>query len=586
MNSTLIISESQKEKILSLYYPSGLREQFEGWSTPNPYEMESRAYGNQAMMVKHAIDAGLDNAAHMWHELTQLEWKDWKHIILEVAELSSLLLPPPFGLALSSGFALWNAYEYYKDGDKKSATLYVIFAAIPLGGKLSKKLFKGLSTTSKIIFRQKSTANNKWINKYLQTSPGPARKALEKNTEDAVIRAANELENALHKNVTTKEVARQLGAEVAEETVKKELSQAAKSKLAKELAKKQAKTSLDKLLLKALKSPTTQSLAVAGGAVVGHDQAYDKIALSGKLGPKEYLKATGKYTAEDLPILQSIFNGTPDITSKGFSKSDNQKLVNAMIAGWEPGEVLPEKYQTQTLKKLFAHQVQERDEMENLLTSILERDTQVLPEFTVLDKSLRLLVEVLKEQVDDNETTTALTSRIDQLYSSTLDDKEKEKYDVEKEKHELSLKQQKQSGGICGGLEKWFSDKQQYWRTQICNLVRETPQAEKINNVLTKIFNKKNTTIEGGQGGIDKTEVKFGNGIKYPASLITGMVGAILMGKIDKDVFIKKLPTYLANLSNIKTLLQQAFEGYKPPINKTPTKDAVKLNSPKSNKKK
>lgn len=245
------------------------------------------------------------------------------HIILPILEIASLFIPV-VGPFIAMGIGMADAALYYKEGDKKTASLVAVLSILPGVGAIIKKI-PGVKTLGKKGMIALS-------------------KKLGMSTKPALTKTEIEVVKGLSKN---------------KELVKKSISDHFRGLGKKLIPSKHAKrlTTLEKNnIVNFVKTGAikTGKVAVTGGKAVapyiaaGYTtlKAYDAAASTGKLGPIEYIKTIG-YTKKHWVVMQNIF-GT-DKTGKG-----NMKIVTALKDGWRLGDIIPEKHQTEYYKKLIA----------------------------------------------------------------------------------------------------------------------------------------------------------------------------------------------------------------------------------------
>lgn len=253
------------------------------------------------------------------------EFNDWPldtHQTLMVVELVSAFFPP-IGTAISVAAGLTNAALYAKEGDNYEAGLGLMFSVIPLIGPIVNKI-PGLKTWSK----------------------------------EALITLGNKIK--LNQNLTKVEKL------IADELI---------------LHKDFIKTEVNKLIVKGkdkiLRSPLDAGTKqiIINTAEKGGDLTKLGAKLGAKLGTKLINKggkvvkilgpAVGGYVAynklygivqSDTPksVAEKMGYDWNDIKTKFYSSNsseDNLKLKNALLSGWKPDEIVPEKFKTKGYKE-------------------------------------------------------------------------------------------------------------------------------------------------------------------------------------------------------------------------------------------
>jgi hypothetical protein len=125
-----------------------------------------------------------------------------------------------------------------------------------------------------------------------------------------------------------------------------------------------AKTALTNITTNGLKftAKTTTSMAPYVVAGVAYKQAYDyaQSDTPSALAAKENI---------DWGLAKSAFG------SSG-SYDDNMKLHQAWKEGWRPGTVVPEKYQTNSYKKLYAQEFENFKKLETFASFVISKTTK------------------------------------------------------------------------------------------------------------------------------------------------------------------------------------------------------------------
>jgi hypothetical protein len=212
---------------------------------------------------------------------------------------------------ISMGFSIADAYVYYKEGDKKTASLMAAFSAIPMVGGLAAKLgltkwsAKALSELGKKIgLGQKLTAVETQAVSRITQNRALVEAEMKKLAEQATIRAATQ--NA--RIIASAEFKKRLAKRVAVETAK--------------------------------------FSAYLVGVPLAHDSAYDMVRAN-------TIKVKVEKDGGNWELAKEAFG------SKG-NKQDNEKLNMAWDAGWRPGEIVPEKFRTKLYQDIF------NEELENM----------------------------------------------------------------------------------------------------------------------------------------------------------------------------------------------------------------------------
>ena len=237
-----------------------------------------------------------------------LEWLKDPHNLLMTLELVSMFIPI-IGPFVSAGFGLGNAALYLKKGNKQDAALYAFFAILPglgaVGAKISLKLGeKGLEGLATKLITNGLSNESKLTKEFLEKNAG-------KFTKDEI----KVLEGVVDNKNFLKSQAESL-TKMGEKELTKTLS--------------------------SIKNKTTSSAVDVGvnvGGSVGGLAAYPIYKLL-KPGVREKVEELG-YNWEELKF---------EFGSSGTTE-DNKLLINALNSGWEPGDEVPEKFQTKSYKE-------------------------------------------------------------------------------------------------------------------------------------------------------------------------------------------------------------------------------------------
>lgn len=224
-------------------------------------------------------------------------YKENPHLINAIMGLT-LAFVPPIGPYIASMIGLMDAYQYYKEGDNKTAGLVTLFSVLPGIGPVVAKI-PGI--------KQLGQYGMKELAKKIGT------------------RAA--LNNVEAQVVTKMAQNRQLiQAEM------KKLGEKATINAAKQKAKSQIKKGVAKNVLKT----GTKEIGKLAAITTGYNKTYD-------------------YIKRDTPkVMTSKENLNWEFVKSQFgssgSKEDNFLLKKAWKAGWRPGKEIPKEYQTNLYK--------------------------------------------------------------------------------------------------------------------------------------------------------------------------------------------------------------------------------------------
>jgi len=253
-----------------------------------------------------------------------LSWfKDPKNVILvlDVMSIGSAFIPL-VGPALSALFGLGSAGLSLATGDKKTATITAFISMLPglgvIGGRIAAKIGSaGLTELSRKLIQNGLTNVDNITNETLETISGKFTK--------------QEIE-ILRDIVSNKESLKTSSNVVSQNP--------------KELEKTLSK--FYNLEDKQVINRVTQTMTDTGGSLTA-EPGYEKIK-----------KIKNDYIIPD--YAKDIFGA--------FSDEDYKKLKDAWKEGWRPGNVVPEKYQTNHYKEKFQEEEQGTLELKKLLASL------------------------------------------------------------------------------------------------------------------------------------------------------------------------------------------------------------------------
>jgi len=274
-------------------------------------------YGLQSVLSKELNCRTIDECSkkidyYMKNLFTQREPIDW-HLILTLTSIATAFIPfvGPF---ISAGIELADAAYYYNQGDKKTAGMVAMFSLIPFAGKIVSKI-PGVKQLGQKAMGELGV---KILNKSELT-------ALEKEVAEGLSKNKEMVSQELNKVVTN--------------TINKSLQN----------------TNLpDKTTQKLIGlSKVGLELGTYAGAGVSYDKGYDYLQ-------KNTIKTIVDKSGLDWNFVKSSFGsaGGPE---------DNKKLKSAWDDGWRPGDIVPEKYQTDIYKQNYSEDKRKISELEKIL---------------------------------------------------------------------------------------------------------------------------------------------------------------------------------------------------------------------------
>jgi hypothetical protein len=241
-----------------------------------------------------------------------LEWFKNPNNILTFLEITSAFVPI-IGPFLSAGFGLGNAALYYNKGDKKNAALSTFFAILPGLGSVGAKIVSKIGTKDLGILSEKLIRNG------LSETEGITKQFLEKNV----------------KNFTEKEIQTLESIVKNKEYLKSEISS---------IPFNDSKKLTD--YLSSLKNKGVSTKVDLGINVGGVSLGLSAHPLFKKLTPgvREKIEKMG-YDFEE--IKSSFMSSSTSI--------DNQLMISALNNGWEPGQPVPEEFQTDLYRETISY---------------------------------------------------------------------------------------------------------------------------------------------------------------------------------------------------------------------------------------
>ena len=243
--------------------------------------------------------------------------KGWEsmdnHTQNTILGLAALTIPY-IGRWVSAGIQLYDAKQYWDEGDKKTAGLMAMFAGIPAMGSIAAKLglaswgAKALSEIGKkISFGSKFFPAEVEVVKKITQNRKLIEDGMKKLGQDATISAGKEL----------------------------------------------AKTQLKKQAVGQSVKSLGKQAGVYGGAYVGYNKGYD-------------------YARRETPKVKASVEGLDwDFVKLAFGSSGNEqdnKLLNlAWDKGWRPGKIVPQEFQTKQYKTNYTKENEDFAKLEALI---------------------------------------------------------------------------------------------------------------------------------------------------------------------------------------------------------------------------
>ena len=288
------------------------------------------------------VKDGFNNAVD-W--IASIDFTD-PHVYLPILEIGLWLATPvcPVCPFLATGVGMADAALYAKEGDYATGGLVAALSLLPGVGAVVKKIpgVKSLGKDGMKKLASKITAQSK------------GQKVTLTNTEKTVV------------------------ASLKDPAIQK----AIKPAVQQQVKKNSAKVLTDKTLLQKLGPKGVQTMKdLTGMGVVGYGgykggQAY---AQSGAAGPKALLKSKG------YPVDKESWNQIKVMFGASGSKEDGELLVQAIKSGWEPGQEVPEKFQTSKYKENSTAVLD--DELSNEDADALYNELMSLEEGRVIEEA-------------------------------------------------------------------------------------------------------------------------------------------------------------------------------------------------------
>lgn len=291
-------------------------------STTKPQDLRSTLSPQQQQQIKDTTIGQKDLSKDYYSNQSTNKSDNYKvsdHTFNMILSIATAFIPV-VGPFISAGIGLYDAGKYYEEGDTKTAGMMGMFALLPGAGAIISKIpgIKELGTN------------------------GMKTLATKLSTKAPLSKLESEVAAGISFNQTL---------------VKQELSQLAKN-TANQAVKKTTKDVVKQKLTKIGKSGLefTATVAGYGAAAKAYGKTYDNIQ-------KDTPKSMAETEGFEWESIRNIFGSSGN-------EEDNTKLQSAWQEGWRPGNVVPEKYQTQKYKQNYEQEEKNIGELGNFLDSL------------------------------------------------------------------------------------------------------------------------------------------------------------------------------------------------------------------------